>query len=322
MEKIKSENEKHGDKQAVFSALHRKTRAWATCIGEIGHKERIEMAVRTDLAVERMDIGGMMSADSVKTERKELGIDITEIRGSDGHFCTMHLADILRRDRHKFDDGCTVLAQQLELLCPQKNDSCPALVVGLGNRAITPDALGPLCCESVLATRHLVEQDALFEGFRPVSVLATGVLGTTGVESGELLLGLMDRIQPQLILAVDALAARRMGRLMRMVQISDSGITPGSGVGNARFALTAQTLGVPVLSVGVPTVIDTATIAEDIAQQTGQTCEALDDLQVPAVITTRDADREVAEAARLIACGINLFLHPRLTPADVAAFLA
>ena len=192
----------------------------------------------------------------------------------------------------------------------------------LTRRSVTPEAVGPLCCQSVLATRHLTGAEPILDGFRPVSVLAPGVLGTTGVETGEIVRGLLENIRPELILAVDALAARRMRRLMRTIQLTDTGIVPGSGVGNARTALTHEELGVPVIALGVPTVIDTATIASEIAEQTEARCEALDDLNTPAIVTTRDVDRQVADAARVIGYGINLFLHPMLKLTDIDAFLS
>ena len=129
-------------------------------------------------------------------------------------------------------------------------------------------------------------------------------------------------IHPELILAVDALAARRLSRLMCTIQMTDTGIVPGSGVGNARTALTQTALGVPVLSIGVPTVVDGATLAADIAQQSGAQCEALDDLNTPVLVTTRDVDQQTADAARVIGYGINLFLHPSLDIADMELFLS
>ena len=231
---------------------------------------------------------------------------------------------MLRRETDAFPRACRAVAQILRQLAPSNQDPrAPVLVIGLGNRAVTPDAIGPLCCQNVLATRHLVEQSPeQFRAFRPVAVLAPGVLGTTGVETGELVLGVIDRIHPELILAVDALAARRLSRLMCTIQMTDTGIVPGSGVGNARTALTQTALGVPVLSIGVPTVVDGATLAADIAQQSGAQCEALDDLNTPVLVTTRDVDQQTADAARVIGYGINLFLHPSLDIADMELFLS
>ena len=280
------------------------------------------MSVRTDLAVERLESGGQMTAGARQERRTVEGMECIRVTEDGGTYLTLSVEGLLRREEDAFARACRAVAAQLHELVPELSGQAPVLVIGLGNRAVTPDAVGPLCCQSVLATRHLIGAEPIFKGFRPVSVLAPGVLGTTGVETGEIVQGLMERIRPSLVLAVDALAARRMGRLMRTIQLTDTGIVPGSGVGNARTALTQQELGVPVIAIGVPTVIDTATVAQDIAEQSGAHCDALEDLNTPAIVTTRDVDRQVADAARVIGYGINLFLHPMLTLTDVDAFLS
>mgnify|MGYP000961457579 FL=1 len=286
------------------------------------------MAVRTDLALELAE-GRRVQQRSQTLEGFSLHtVTVTEsdtdFGRPPGRYVTLSIRDLLRRETDAFPRACRAVAQILRQLAPSNQDPrAPVLVIGLGNRAVTPDAIGPLCCQNVLATRHLVEQSPeQFRAFRPVAVLAPGVLGTTGVETGELVLGVIDRIHPELILAVDALAARRLSRLMCTIQMTDTGIVPGSGVGNARTALTQTALGVPVLSIGVPTVVDGATLAADIAQQSGAQCEALDDLNTPVLVTTRDVDQQTADAARVIGYGINLFLHPSLDIADMELFLS
>lgn len=286
------------------------------------------MAVRTDLALELAE-GRRVQQRTQTLEGFSLHtVTVTEsdtdFGRSPGRYATLSIRDLLRRETDAFPRACRAVAQILRQLAPSNQDPrAPVLVIGLGNRAVTPDAIGPLCCQNVLATRHLVEQSPeQFRAFRPVAVLAPGVLGTTGVETGELVLGVIDRIHPELILAVDALAARRLSRLMCTIQMTDTGIVPGSGVGNARTALTQTALGVPVLSIGVPTVVDGATLAADIAQQSGAQCEALDDLNTPVLVTTRDVDQQTADAARVIGYGINLFLHPSLDIADMELFLS
>lgn len=286
------------------------------------------MAVRTDLALELAE-GRRVQQRTQTLEGFSLHtVTVTEFDTDfgrpPGRYATLSICDLLRRETDAFPRACRAVAQILRQLAPSNQDPrAPVLVIGLGNRAVTPDAIGPLCCQNVLATRHLVEQSPeQFRAFRPVAVLAPGVLGTTGVETGELVLGVIDRIHPELILAVDALAARRLSRLMCTIQMTDTGIVPGSGVGNARTALTQTALGVPVLSIGVPTVVDGATLATDIAQQSGAQCEALDDLNTPVLVTTRDVDQQTADAARVIGYGINLFLHPSLDIADMELFLS
>lgn len=286
------------------------------------------MAVRTDLALELAE-GRRVQQRTQTLEGFSLHtVTVTEsdtdFGRPPGQYATLSIRDLLRRETDAFPRACRAVAQILRQLAPSNQDPrAPVLVIGLGNRAVTPDAIGPLCCQNVLATRHLVEQSPeQFRAFRPVAVLAPGVLGTTGVETGELVLGVIDRIHPELILAVDALAARRLSRLMCTIQMTDTGIVPGSGVGNARTALTQTALGVPVLSIGVPTVVDGATLAADIAQQSDAQCEALDDLNTPVLVTTRDVDQQTADAARVIGYGINLFLHPSLDIADMELFLS
>lgn len=291
------------------------------------------MAIRTDLAVEVLENSGQTSKNATQTQKNLEGFTLTQVTihrddaalgKPPGQYLTLAMDALLRREEDAFPRACRAVAASLAQLAPRANDPrAPVLVIGLGNRAVTPDAVGPLCCQTVLATRHLVERSpAQFRAFRPVAVLAPGVLGMTGVETGEIVLGVMDRIRPCLVIAVDALAARRLSRLMCTIQMTDTGIVPGSGVGNARAALTQKELGVPVLAVGVPTVVDGATLAEDIAAQSGAACEALDDLHTPVLVTTRDVDQQVADAARVIGYGINLFLHPTLDVSDIDLFLS
>lgn len=281
------------------------------------------MSIRTDLAVEQLESGELASDGLRREDFTAEGMECIRVTQPDGGiYLTLSLDSLLRREQESFARACRAVAAQLRELAPKLTGQAPVLVIGLGNRAVTPDAIGPLCCQSVLATRHLTRTEPIVHGFRPVSVLAPGVLGTTGVETGEIVRGLLEHIRPELVLAVDALAARRMRRLMRTIQLTDTGIIPGSGVGNARTALTQQELGIPVIAIGVPTVIDTATIAEEITEQTRANCEALDDLNTPAIVTTRDVDRQVADAARVIGYGINLFLHPMLKLTDIDAFLS
>lgn len=228
-----------------------------------------------------------------------------------------------RREEDAFPRACKALSTLLRELLPHPNDG-PVLIAGLGNRMVTPDAIGPQTADHVIATRHLVAQSpAIFADWRPVSALAPGVLGQTGVETGEVICGVLDRVCPAAVIAVDALAAGRLSRLLRTVQLADTGITPGAGVGNARAALNEETLGVPVIAVGVPTVVDGATLAHEISSQLGQpACEALDDLSQPVMITTRDIDREVADISRMIGYAVNMALHPHLSVADIDLYLS
>lgn len=294
------------------------------------------MAFRTDLAVEAIE--NHKTAATLphvrQSDRMLEGFAVHEVRilsedaareigKPQGRYLTLELDALIRREEDAFPRACKALSTLLRELLPRPNDG-PVLIAGLGNRMITPDAIGPQTADHVIATRHLVAQSpAIFADWRPVSALAPGVLGQTGVETGEVICGVLDRVRPAAVIAVDALAAGRLSRLLRTVQLADTGITPGAGVGNARTALNEETLGVPVIAVGVPTVVDGATLAHEISSQLGQpACEALDDLSQPVMITTRDIDREVADISRMIGYAVNMALHPHLSVADIDLYLS
>ena len=297
------------------------------------------MSYRTDLAVEALDFDARKQAARKlrgfsRTEEESEGFSVTRLvihtdevaqalEKPKGTYATLDLGALIRREEDAFPRACLALAGLLRELLAGIGEG-PVLVTGLGNRSITPDAVGPLAAEHVIATRHLVSHvPEHFAGWRAVSAVAPGVLGQTGVETGELLLGLREAVAPSAVIAVDALATGRLSNLTRTIQVTDTGITPGSGVGNARSELSQQTLGVPVIAVGVPTVVDGATIAHEICTQAGVTgCEALDDLAQPVLVTSRDIDREVADVARVIGYAVNLALHPHLSVEDVDLYLS
>lgn len=294
------------------------------------------MAFRTDLAVEAIENHKTAAAlpHVRQSDRMLEGFAVHEVRilsedaareigKPQGRYLTLELDALIHREEDAFPRACKALSTLLRELLPRPNDG-PVLIAGLGNRMITPDAIGPQTADHVIATRHLVAQSpAIFADWRPVSALAPGVLGQTGVETGEVICGVLDRVRPAAVIAVDALAAGRLSRLLRTVQLADTGITPGAGVGNARAALNKETLGVPVIAVGVPTVVDGATLAHEISSQLGQPdCEALDDLSQPVMITTRDIDREVADISRMIGYAVNMALHPHLSVADIDLYLS
>ena len=261
------------------------------------------MAYRTDLAVELLEnLRGRDELSGVSEreyEREGLHIHEAEVT-------TERAARLLGKPCGRY------LTLSLEALSrPPLDSAAPVLIAGLGSRSITPDTVGPRSADHVIATRHLISRSPeFFASWRPVSVLAPGVLGQTGVETCEIVRGVLDHVRPRAVIAIDALAAGRLSRLVRTVQLADTGIVPGSGVNNARAALDRQTLGVPVVSIGVPTVADGGSLAHEIAQQLdGAQCEALDDLSQPFIITTRDIDREVADTARLIGYAVNMALQ-------------
>ena len=279
---------------------------------------------RTDLAAESRDLwrmsAGAVSALPGVSARKETrqGLELDRIEILDGQgeaalgkpagrYLTLRLDALERREQDAFERSCTVLSELLrETLALREEDS--VLVVGLGNEAITPDALGPLTARHTMVTRHLKAQlPGDFAAFRSVSVFCSGVLGTTGLESSALTGAVSAMSRPDHIIAVDALCAADAEKLCRTVQLSDAGIIPGSGVGNARAELSRRSLGVPVAAVGVPTVVDAAAFG---AGEKGL------------IVTPRDIDRQVRDCARLIGYALNLALHPGLTIADVDMFLS
>ena len=229
------------------------------------------------------------------------------------------------------------LAREIAAMLPE--GARVILVAGLGNRNVTPDALGPRTADQVLVTRHLsgvVGEDVL-GGMRCVCAASPGVLGMTGVETAEVVCGVVKSVQPDAVIAVDALAARSSERICSTIQIADTGIAPGSGVGNHRRALNRQTLGVPVIAVGVPMVVYAASIASDalsaLARADGASPEDEEKLSRLArrvvseqlgdlIVTPREIDALIDRMAGILADGINRALHPGLSPADIGQLMA
>lgn len=284
-------------------------------------------AKRTDLALEAREIWQESAEKTTRlagvkaTKQRQEGypvtrVDILDGRGEaalgkpQGSYLTIDLTTFWQRKADFFERAVRAVGSQLKTLLPPEG---PALVIGLGNDAMTPDAVGPLAVDSVLVTRHLIAaMPKHFSGFRPVAVQRTGVLGTTGVESAEAVRGLVAEVQPALVIAVDALASRRVGRVCATVQLSDTGIIPGSGVGNHRSALNRETLGVPVFAVGIPTVVDAATLAADLLEESGITEideEKLRGNQQNLMVTPRDIDQQVRDLAKVVGYGINWALQ-------------
>ncbi|MBQ8852561.1 MAG: GPR endopeptidase [Oscillibacter sp.] len=292
---------------------------------------------RTDLALEARELwqegpgkttrlSGVEARDYAREGFSVTAVHILDHRGQQalgkppGSYITVTLDGLQRREEDAFGRAVRALAQELTGLLPEAKPDTPVLVAGLGNRSITPDAIGPQVHEHTLVTRHLVEQaPEHFGSFRPVAALATGVLGTTGLESGELVQSLCQSLKPAFVIAVDALASRSLQRLCRTVQLADTGITPGSGVGNHRFALTKESLGVPVLAIGVPTVVDAATLAADLMD-----VEELPDLGAgrDLLVTPKDIDSQVKDLSKVIGYAIALALQPGLTVEDLDMLLS
>lgn len=294
------------------------------------------MAFRTDLACESIEHPqDLRNHAGICTTKRNIGgfsIDCVEVQTAQaaaalgkpcGTYCTMTLDPLTRRESDAFTQAVDNLAAILtELLPKQAQPDAPILVIGLGNRAITPDAVGPLTVEHILVTRHLRRQlPEQFADWRSVSAAAVGVLGQTGVEAAEFTRGLCDTLGPCAIIAVDALAAGELSHLARTLQVTDAGIVPGSGVGNARAAFNQQTFGVPVIAIGLPTVVDGASLLWR-AQQDGACSAALEELSTPVFVTPREIDQQVRDAAKVIGYAINRALQPQLSLSDLDLLLS
>lgn len=281
---------------------------------------------RTDLAVETAE--ELSSSRDIfspgtgvtRTESLHCGCPVTRIRVATdagaallgrppGAYVTVDLRPLLSRQEPLLPRAAACLSRELRALLPPGEGT--ALVVGLGNSAMTPDAVGTAALEHLLVTRHLLQaMPRQFAGLRPVASLRPGVLSATGVETLELIRGAAAHIRPAVVIVIDALAARSRHRLCATVQLSDTGLTPGSGVGNHRKAVNARTLRLPVVAVGVPTVIDGAAL-----------CGDEDAAPSGLFVTPQDIDRRIRDMGTLLGTAITLALQPTLTAADVTALL-
>ncbi|MGN1479173.1 MAG: GPR endopeptidase, partial [Acutalibacteraceae bacterium] len=279
-----------------------------------------------DLALERREILPQKKVDGVDTETFDIGsahitkIKITNKNGEKsigkpvGTYITAEIPPLTKYGVAD-DELIGVLGKQLSYLLPQDGT---VLSVGLGNEDITPDALGPLSCSMILATRHISGELAKSVGLgnlRPSAVISPGVLGQTGVETAEIIKGLAQRLKPSAVIVIDALAARRLSRLGCTVQMSDTGIIPGSGVGNSRCAINKKSLGVPVISLGIPTVVDAATLVRDVLENGGGTSNV--DCGGDMIITPREIDLVISRASKLIALTVNKALQPHISAEEM-----
>lgn len=276
------------------------------------------MNPRTDLAVEAQafqngeEIKGLLRSEKQTEKTRVTTVEITSSEASrrlgkpKGKYITVEMNEF-STDSELPDDRLTSLTRELSSLLPDGDGA--VLVAGIGNEAITPDALGPQCVKSVFSTRHIdsrLAREIGFDSLHPVCAIATGVLAQTGMETGEIVRSLVERIKPRAVITVDALASSSLDRLGRTVQITDTGITPGSGVGNSRKELSRATLSVPVIAVGVPTVVDAVTLTGD--GDTRFNCAG------DMMVTPREIDVIISRAARLIALAVNCALQPEIDP--------
>ncbi|MBF8982019.1 GPR endopeptidase [Lutibacter sp. B2] len=320
--------------------------------------------IRTDLALETREMykeNKQQEIPGVEVEKYEKDIaTITYVKVLDeqgsqimgkpkGVYITIESKSLKQADSDIKDKMSKLLAEELVQLVPKKK-KFKTLVVGLGNWDITPDALGPQVISKVFVTRHYFEAYGKIEDptMRQVSAIAPGVMGTTGIETVDIIKGIVEKTQPDLVIAVDALASRRMQRVYTTIQISDTGIRPGGGVGNKRKELSKETLGVPVLAIGVPTVVDAATLTNDtIKLVIEHLCEqsekgsqfynllkeisdedkyalirdALEPYGANMIVTTKDIDTIIRNISQIIANAINIAIHPGIDLKDVNRYL-
>ena len=287
---------------------------------------------RTDLALEahelwRRNVGEHPGVTTREHDAFGYGVTVVEVSEPAaaralgkpmGTYITLDLRPYWAHAEDALERAATAVGAELRSLIPGAKT---ALVVGLGNDAMTPDAIGPQVAEHVLVTRHLMRDEA-FASLTAVSVLVPGVLGRTGMEAAETIRGAVRTVRPDVLIAVDALASRSLERVCTTVQLSDTGIVPGSGVGNRRRALNRATLGIPVIAVGVPTVVDVHTLALDILEEAGAA-----DVDPAALrghggvmVTPRDIDAQIRELSRVVGYGIDLALQP-LSYAELCALM-
>ena len=238
---------------------------------------------RTDLALERRDIyqkaNKIKEIDGIKSEEEEINDKIKTYRvkvenqaGAEalskpiGSYITIDIKKLKLATDEDIQVAAETLSKELKVLVETKVQSRDdILVVGLGNLYVTPDSLGPKVINEIDVTRHILHYmpQVLPEDTRPVSAVSPGVLGTTGIETLEIIKGIVDNVKPKLLIVIDALASKSIERISSTIQLADTGITPGAGVGNTRKNLSEETLGIPVIAIGIPTVVDAATIASD-----------------------------------------------------------
>lgn len=249
-------------------------------------EQQIPFQVRTDLAIEAKDmyteskpeetsdkeIKGVTFKERTVKDIKVSYVDIDEegeklLGKKPGSYVTIYADGVKKQDTDRQGQAAQVLAKELEDLMRKNNvtKESTCLVVGLGNWNVTPDALGPMTVEKVLVTSHLfrLQYETVAQGYRDVAAVTPGVMGVTGIETSDIIFGIVEKYKPDLVIAIDALASRSINRVNETIQLSDTGIHPGSGVGNKRKEISKKTLGIPVIAIGVPTVVDAVTITSD-----------------------------------------------------------
>lgn len=311
----------------------------------------------TDLALEIAEnICNSPDGIDVKKEECKLEntyltvVEITNAKGAEqmgrpiGTYITLESEFIKENDIEAHEKLIEILSKKIKKLCPKNLKT--TLVIGLGNLHITPDSLGPKAIDKILVTRHIKDTvpDDINNSVASVAALAPGVMGMTGIETVEVVKGVTDRVKPDLVIAIDALAARKVSRVNSTIQLSNTGVAPGAGVGNKRKTLNKDSLGVPVIAIGVPTVVDAATMANDTIEKVidallkeskkgssfynmlKDTAEeekynlikdVLDPYTENMFVTPKEVDAVVENIVNIIANSINIALHPGININDI-----
>lgn len=289
--------------------------------------------IRTDLALEQkerfesdnVEIPGVV-LEEYYDEKREITTTKVMIETENGakmmgrpvgNYITLEAPDLAVPDEDYHREISIEISKILKELIPKEKEEYRVLIVGLGNRLVTPDALGPKVADHLVVTRHIVKEYGKYamgsEKAHMVSAIVPGVMGQTGMETLEIVKGIVEETKPDFAIAVDALAARNTKRLNRTIQIADTGINPGSGVGNHRNALTEETLGIPVIAIGVPTVVDAATIVNDTMENLLAALETSEMLKgVGVVLQGYNATEKYELIKELISPNLNgLFVTPK-----------
>ncbi len=303
---------------------------------------------RTDMAVERNEIykkqncltegiDGIENTNEIIKDIEISKVKITNENGANalgkpvGNYITLDVKEIKNADEERIEEIAEIMADELRnVIGEHVSDTDDILVVGLGNRYVTPDALGPKVVPEIEVTRHILEYmpKIMPEDTRPVSAISPGVLGITGIETMEILKGIVQNIKPKMLIVIDALATRKLERISSSIQIADTGIVPGAGVNNARKEISINTVGIPVIAIGIPTVVDLATITNECIdifienlQQKAMSNSTLNELKekdnyeeikealIPKdynmIVTPKEIDKLIDNMSEIVARGIN-----------------